>query len=140
MRARIVAAGGDDDVAVLAVTKGFGTGCDRLPRPLAGCTAIGENYVQELLAKPTRSRPPVSACTSSASCRPTRCASWRAGELCTRLSTGSRLAAEIAERDPGAAVLIQVDTSGEAGKGGCPLDDLDRLVDECAHAGSTCVD
>ena len=27
----------------------------------------------------------------------------------------------IARRDPGARVLVQVDTTGEPGKGGCPM-------------------
>src|ERR1700752_3522244 len=50
VRDRIVAAGGDESVAVLAVTKGFGA--DAIEAALAaGCTAIGENYAQELLAK-----------------------------------------------------------------------------------------
>ena len=39
-----------------------------------------------------------------------------------------RLAHEIARRDPGARVLMQVDTTGEPGKGGCPLADVDALV------------
>ena len=39
-----------------------------------------------------------------------------------------KLAAAIARRDPGARVMIQVDTSGDPGKGGCPLSALDELV------------
>ena len=50
VRDRIAAAGGNDSVAVLAVTKGFGA--DAIEAAVAaGCTAIGENYAQELLAK-----------------------------------------------------------------------------------------
>jgi hypothetical protein len=46
----------------------------------------------------------------------------------------TKLAREIAKRAPGAAVLIQVDTSAltgdtAAGKGGCPIAELDALVD-----------
>ena len=46
----------------------------------------------------------------------------------------ARLAREIAKRDPGAAVMIQVDTSAltgdeASGKGGCPLRELDELAD-----------
>ena len=40
---------------------------------------------------------------------------------CTRRSTGVSLVDEIARRDPGARVLVQVDTTGEPGKGGCPV-------------------
>jgi pyridoxal phosphate enzyme (YggS family) len=132
VRARIAAAGGDDSVAVLAVTKGFGA--DAIEAALAaGCTAIGENYAQELLAK--------------------RAAAERAevhfiGQLQTnkvRQIAGlvdvyesvdrQRLAAEIAKRDPGARVLVQVDTSAEAGKGGCPLSELDGLVSAARALG-----
>ena len=42
----------------------------------------------------------------------------------------ARLAAEIAKRQPGASVLVQVDTTSEPGKGGCTLTELDALVDE----------
>jgi len=49
----------------------------------------------------------------------------------------SKLAREIAKRAPGAAVMIQVDTSSltgddAAGKGGCPISDLDGLVESVA--------
>ncbi len=37
--------------------------------------------------------------------------------------------------DPGARVLVQVDTSGEPGKGGCPIGDLDALVAIVRDAG-----
>ncbi len=35
-----------------------------------------------------------------------------------------RLVAELAHRAPGARILVQVDTTGEEGKGGCPLADV----------------
>ena len=125
VRDRIAAVGGDDSVAVLAVTKGFGA--DAIDAALAaGCTAIGENYAQELLDK--------------------RDAAAKAevhfiGQMQTnkvRLVAGlvhvyetvdrERLAREIAKRDPGARVLVQVDTTGEPGKGGCQLTAVDGLV------------
>src|SRR5690242_17625514 len=118
VRDRITAAGGDARVSVLAVTKGFGA--EAIEAALAaGCTAIGENYAQELLAK--------------------REAAARAevhfiGQLQTnkvRQIVGlvdvyetvdrEHLVREIAKRDPGARVLVQVDTTGEPGKGGCPI-------------------
>ena len=46
-----------------------------------------------------------------------------------------RLANEIARRDPGARVLVQVDTTGEPGKGGCPLAGIDGLVAAVRDAG-----
>jgi pyridoxal phosphate enzyme (YggS family) len=132
VRARIADAGGGDEVAVLAVTKGFGA--DAIEAAIAaGCRAIGENYAQELLAK--------------------RAAAARAevhfiGQLQTnkvRQIAGlvdvyetvdlERLAREIGKRDPGARVLVQIDTSGEPGKGGCPPGDLDALVAAVGDAG-----
>jgi pyridoxal phosphate enzyme (YggS family) len=132
VRARIADAGGGDEVAVLAVTKGFGA--DAIEAAIAaGCRAIGENYAQELLAK--------------------RAAAARAevhfiGQLQTnkvRQIAGlvdvyetvdrQRLAREIGKRDPGARVLVQIDTSGEPGKGGCPPGDLDALVAAVGDAG-----
>jgi len=45
------------------------------------------------------------------------------------------LITEIAKRAPGAHVLIQIDTSDEPGKGGCPPTDAERLVTQAAEAG-----
>ncbi len=50
VRDRISAAGGGDDVSILAVTKGFGPEAV-VAAVAAGCTGIGENYAQELLSK-----------------------------------------------------------------------------------------
>jgi pyridoxal phosphate enzyme (YggS family) len=41
------------------------------------------------------------------------------------------LAAEVARRDPGAAVLVQVNMTGEPQKGGCPPAEVAPLVDAC---------
>jgi PLP dependent protein len=132
VRDRISAAGGDDEVRVLAVTKGFGP--DAIEAALeAGCTAIGENYAQELLAKRE-----VAA----------RAEVHFIGQLQTnkvRQMAGlvdvyetvdrQRLAAEIARRDPGAKVLVQVDTSNDPDKGGCPIGELEALLAVVAEAG-----
>lgn len=128
VRERIVAAGGDERVGVLSVTKGFGP--DVVEAAIAaGCMSIGENYAQELVAKrdTIRAHPGVEV--------------HFIGQLQTnkvRQVVGlvdvfetvdrDRLAREIAKRDPGASVLIQVDTSDEPGKGGCPIGELDELV------------
>jgi PLP dependent protein len=47
----------------------------------------------------------------------------------------SRLVAELARRASGARVLVQVDTTAEPGKGGCPLAGVPALVAEAADAG-----
>ena len=41
----------------------------------------------------------------------------------------------IARRSPGARVLVQVDTTGEPGKGGCPLGEAANLVAAADDAG-----
>jgi pyridoxal phosphate enzyme (YggS family) len=129
VRERVVAAGGDDGVSILPVTKGFGS--EAIVAAVgAGCTAIGENYAQELVAK----RPVLARDTGSIDVH-------FIGQLQTNkvrqladlvdvFETVDRLklAGEIAKRAPAAGVLIQVDTSHERGKGGCPVDDLDELV------------
>ena len=125
VRDRIAAAGGDDGVAVLAVTKGFGA--EAIEAALAaGCVAIGENYAQELLAKRDAAARAEVHFIGQLQTNKVR----QIAGLVDVYETVDRehLARELAKRDPGARVLVQVDTSGEPGKGGCPLADLDGLV------------
>lgn len=130
VRQRIADAGGDGAVSILPVTKGFGPEAIVAARA-AGCRSIGENYAQELVAK----RDVLDRRGGSLEVH-------FIGQLQTnkvRQLTDLvdvyetvdrlRLASEIAKRSPGARVLIQVDTTGEPGKGGCPLAELDTLVD-----------
>jgi hypothetical protein len=127
-RDRIRRAGGSDDLAVLAVTKGFGV--DHVRAALAcDLTEVGENYAQELMAKraalseepqprwhfigrlqrnKVRVLAPVVALWQSVDRPP--------------------LVREIARRAPGASILIQVDVAGEEQKGGCPPDEVAGLV------------
>jgi PLP dependent protein len=46
-----------------------------------------------------------------------------------------RLVVELARRAPGARILVQVDTTGEPGKGGCPLAGVPALVAAAGAAG-----
>jgi pyridoxal phosphate enzyme (YggS family) len=126
VRARIAAAAPDPDaVRLVAVTKGFGVDTVRAAVDV-GLVDVGESYVQELVAKAAALDDDVDAGLRAA---PT----WHAiGRLqrnkvrkaapyvslwhsVDRLSLG----AEIARHAPGAAVLVQVNTSGEEQKGGC---------------------
>ena len=43
---------------------------------------------------------------------------------------------EVAKRAPGATVLVQVNATGEAGKGGCDPADVAGLVEACIAPGS----
>jgi pyridoxal phosphate enzyme (YggS family) len=138
VRQRIDDAGGDSTVAVLPVTKGFGP--DAIEMAIgAGCTTIGENYAQELLAKRSvldrDQRLPQVHFIGQLQTNKVR----QLADLVDVYETVDRprLAREIAKRVPGARVLIQVDTSDERGKGGCPTSDVAALVEEIGHLGLT---
>ena len=125
VRQRITAAGGGRDVAILPVTKGFGPEAIRAALG-AGAHAIGENYAQELVAKRDALGPLEVHFIGQLQTNKVRLIA----DLVDVYETVDRakLAREIAKRAPGATVLLQVDTSGEAGKGGCPIADVDELV------------
>jgi pyridoxal phosphate enzyme (YggS family) len=131
VRARIEAAGVDPaGVTVVAVTKGFGPDAVRAALA-AGATHLGENYAQELVAKAEGlaagvvprwhfigglQRNKVRSLVPHVDL-------W---ETVDRSSVG----AEVAKRAPGARVLVQVNISGEASKGGCDPDATADLVAE----------
>ncbi len=128
IRLRIERAGGAD-VAVLPVTKAFGPEAIDAARA-AGCTAIGENYAQELLAKR-------DACAGLDVHFIGQLQTNKVRQLADLVAVyetvdRAKLAREIAKRAPGARVLIQVDTAGQEGKGGWPIERLDELVAEVA--------
>jgi len=116
------------------VTKGFGPDAVAAAAA-AGCRGIGENYAQELVTKaPTARRAGVAV--------------HFIGQLQTnkvRQLAGlvdlwetvdrPRLVAELSRRAPGARVLVQVDTTGEEGKGGWPIADVPALVRAATDAG-----
>lgn len=126
VRERIRRAGGGDDVAILPVTKAFGREAIDAARA-AGCTAVGENYAQELLAKRDACRGLEVHFIGQLQTNKVR----QLAGLVSVYETVDRakLAREVAKRDPGARVMVQVDTAGEPGKGGCPIAELDALVD-----------
>jgi len=132
VRQQIEDAGGSD-VEVLAVTKGHDAAAI-VAASAVGLTAIGENYAQELVAK-------VSGMTLDVAVHfigqlQSNKVRQIAG-LVDVYETVDRpaLITEIAKRAPGAHVLIQIDTTGEPGKGGCQPADAARLVDQSAAAG-----
>lgn len=138
---RIRAAGGDPEaVRLIAVTKAFGPELARAALA-AGLTDLGENYAQELLAK----QADLTADPLPGGPVPT----WHfLGNLQTnkvrhlascvgvwQSVDRSGLVREIAKRAPGAAVLVQVNLSGEAQKGGCERSAVPELVAEARAAG-----
>jgi uncharacterized pyridoxal phosphate-containing UPF0001 family protein len=119
---------------VLPVTKGFGVDAVEAVAA-AGCRAIGENYAQEVAIKaPVAARLGVAVhFIGQLQTNKVRRLAGAVGVYETL--DRPRLVAELARRDPGAVVLVQVDTTGEPGKGGCPLADVLELVDEARAAG-----
>lgn len=139
---RIARAGGAD-VAVLAVTKGFGAEIIGLAHA-AGCRRLGENYVQELAGKYEALRsidpPPEVHVIGQLQTNKVRVIA-RLDGLVAVVETVDResLVDVLAKRLPGQRILVQVDTSGEPGKGGCPPDRLAPLIERALDAG-LCVD
>lgn len=145
VRDRISDAGGDADrVTVLAVTKGVAA--DRVIAALAlGLTDVGESYVQELTDKvqeidawlDERSSPPVDPPRWHFIGRLQRNKVRAAAPYVALWQSVDRLslAAEVARRAPGAAVLVQVNASGEAQQGGCPPERVAAVVDGCRDLG-----
>jgi PLP dependent protein len=138
-RERIAAVSGGREVALVAATKTFGPEA-LLAAGATGCDAVGENYAQELVAKldaivgaDLLGRVPEVHFIGQLQSNKVRALAGRVAvfETVDRRS----LALEIAKRCPGARVLVQVDATGEPGKGGCPLADAPRLVDEARSAG-----
>ena len=132
VRERIASAGGTD-VSVLPVTKTFGVdACWAAYR--AGCTAVGENYAQEIVTKLGDIERPFGVHFIG------QLQSNKVRQLAGIVSvyeTVDRpsLVGELAKRVPGAEVLIQVAALSEEGKGGCSLDDAASLVVVAQLAG-----
>jgi hypothetical protein len=120
-------------VRVLAVTKTWGL--DAVEAALAaGCLAVGENYAQELAHKFAAVAPvPEIHFIGQLQTNKVRIVAPYVSvyETVDRLS----LATEIAKRAPGARMFVQVDTTGEPGKGGCPIADAPGLVAACLALG-----
>ena len=121
-------------VAVVGVTKGFGA--DAVAAAVAaGCDAIGENYAQELLDKRTvieRLGPEVHFIG-----RLQRNKVRQLADLVDVWCSLDRASVidEVAKRAPGGRVLIQVDTTGDPGKGGCEVGETAALVDRATERG-----
>lgn len=120
-------------VSVLAVTKTWGL--DAVEAAIAaGCRAVGENYAQEVVQKfaSVEALPEVHFIGQLQTNKVRLVAPYvSVYETVDRVS----LATEIAKRAAGARVFVQVDTTGEPGKGGCPLAEVPGLVETCTQLG-----
>lgn len=121
-------------VEIIAVTKGFDErAVEAAVR--AGCRAVGENYAQDLLTKRDvleRLGPAVHFIGHLQSNKVRQIA-----DLVTVWETIDRpsIVREVAKRAPAARVLVQVNATDEATKGGCRPDEVRALVDEARAAG-----
>jgi PLP dependent protein len=134
VRERIARAGGVG-VRVLPVTKTFPVeACWAAHR--AGCTAVGENYAQEVVAKLGAGGLPFDVhFIGQLQSNKIRALA----PLVAVYETVDRasVVAELAKRAPGARVLLQVSTTPESGKGGCLVPDVPRLLEVALAAGLT---
>jgi len=136
VRGRIRRAGGGEGITIVAVTKGFGVDAVRAALG-AGLVDLGENYAQELLAKArdvgdTKPGPQWHFIG--------RLQRNKVRHLAAQVSLWqtvdrAELAIEIGRRAPGAAVLVQVNLSGEEHKGGCDPGEAAALVRWCRDEG-----
>lgn len=122
------------EVRVVGVTKGHGPWAIEAATDV-GLDAIGENYAQEVVAKRSvieQRRPQVQFIGQLQSNKVRQLVGLV--DLWASLDRPS-VVAEVAKRAPGARVLIQVDTTGEPGKGGCRVADAAGLVEGARRHG-----
>lgn len=134
---RIEAAGGSPDrVTVVGVTKMFPIEFVAAAQA-AGLRDVGENYAQDLarrhgeaeaLGLDPRWHFIGGLQRNKVKLLAGKVALWHTVDR-------SSLVTEIAKRDPGAQVLIQVNTTGEAQKSGCEPSEADELVSRAADEG-----
>jgi PLP dependent protein len=138
VRQQIVDAGGAG-VDVLAVTKGHSIEVVEAAHAV-GLTEFGENYAQELVSKFANKVGDATADLAVHFIGQLQTNKVRlVVDLVDVYETLDRpaLVTELAKRAPGAHVLVQVDTTGEPGKGGCAPGDVESLVAQAASAGLT---
>ncbi len=132
LRARIADAGGDE-VTVVAVTKTFDAGAIDAAIA-AGFTDVGESYAQETLAKlpDVVGTPTLHFIGQLQRNKVRRLAPyvdvWQSVDR-------PEVASEIANRAPGARIMVQVDISGEETKAGVEAKGLGMLLDHSRELG-----
>ncbi len=137
LRARIAAAGADPvDVTVVAVSKGHGGGA-AVAALDAGLTDVGENYAADLVATAAAVATRGRRARFHFLGRVQRNKVKSLADVVDLWQGVDRRAAgqEIARRRPGAAVLVQVNLSGEPAKNGCRFDETAALVDDLREMG-----
>jgi PLP dependent protein len=136
VRQRIVDAGGDPGIRVVAVTKGHPVQAVRAAID-AGLTDLGENYGQELAAKADALDLDAGPVSWHFIGRLQRNKVRHVARFVSLWQSVDRLsvATEIAKRAAGAAVLVQVNVTDEEQKGGCRPEFAPAVVDGCIDLG-----
>jgi PLP dependent protein len=119
---------------LVAVTKGFGPDAVTAAAA-AGCGMIGENYAQELLTKRSAAEAAGVAVHFVGRLQSNKVRLVADSVAVWETVDRSSLVDELARRAPGATVLIQVNATGEPGKGGCPPEEVSGLLAGCRSAG-----
>jgi pyridoxal phosphate enzyme (YggS family) len=134
VRDRIARAGGDaDSITVVAVTKQLDAEAVAAAAA-AGIRDIGENYAQELVTKAAAAPPGVrwhflgTVQRNKVKALAPVVSLWHGIDRVAAVDV-------VAARAPGAAVLIEVNASGEPGKGGCGVAYAPELVAHARTAG-----
>jgi pyridoxal phosphate enzyme (YggS family) len=118
----------------VAVTKGFGP--DALEAAAsAGISDIGENYAQELMTKADTARRLGLTVHFIGRLQTNKVRTIAQTVGCWQSVDRPAIATELTKRVPGARVLVEVNVSGEAQKGGCDPTDADKIVGECTRLG-----
>ena len=134
VRDRIRRAGANADaLTIVAVTKGFPAEAVAAASD-CGLVDIGENYAQELVAKAGEVTAPVRwhfighVQTNKVASLKGVVSLWQGVD---RLHAGQA----IARHQPGAAVLVEVNTAGDPAKTGCRVDEAPGLVEALRGLG-----
>ena len=135
IRTRIQGAGRDpESVRVVAVTKGFDRSAPDAAYA-AGLLDIGENYPDELVAKAAAPRPADAVWHMLGAIQRRRVKTLAAVVGCWQTVSRDVEVLSIAEHAPGAAVFIQVDTTGMANRNGCAPEEVPRLAGTARECG-----
>ena len=132
----VITSAGGRDVALVAVTKTHPFSAMQLAID-AGCDAVGENYVQEIVEKLNGGEPPgplhmIGAVQSNKVRRIDRVVSlWGAVDRSSVIDEIGKRAAHGGCAD----ILLQVNTTGESTKSGCLPGDVDALRLRAETAG-----
>lgn len=139
VRSRIADAGGEpEEVRIVAVTKGFGPDAVSAAAG-AGCTDIGENYAQELVAKAEALADSGATVHFLGTIQRNKVARIAPHVHLWQSVDRAEVGDSIARVSPGAEVLVQVDllAGAIAGRGGVELLAVPALVEDLQEKGLT---